>query len=33
MPNLNPASSKKDPKTRFGWKKYNKYFDESTIKV
>jgi len=32
MPNLAPASSKKDPKKRFGWKKFNKYYDESTIK-
>ncbi|CAH1163776.1 unnamed protein product [Phaedon cochleariae] len=32
MPNLNPANSKKDPKKRFQWKKFNKYFDESTIK-
>ncbi|CAH0551420.1 unnamed protein product [Brassicogethes aeneus] len=31
MPNLNPANSKKDPSKRFQWKKYNKYFDESTI--
>ncbi|KAJ8962741.1 hypothetical protein NQ318_001139 [Aromia moschata] len=32
MPNLNPSWSKKDPKRRYGWKKFNKYFDESTIK-
>uniref|UniRef100_A0A1B0GGD8 Large ribosomal subunit protein mL66 n=1 Tax=Glossina morsitans morsitans TaxID=37546 RepID=A0A1B0GGD8_GLOMM len=32
MPNLAPAGSKKDPKRRFGWKKFNKYFYESTIK-
>ncbi|XP_018563367.1 39S ribosomal protein S18a, mitochondrial [Anoplophora glabripennis] len=32
MPNLNPANSKKDPKTRYEWKKFNKYFDETTIK-
>ncbi|KAF5292349.1 hypothetical protein FQA39_LY03383, partial [Lamprigera yunnana] len=32
MPNLNPANSKNDPKRRGGWKKYNKYFDETTIK-
>ncbi|XP_017845541.1 28S ribosomal protein S18a, mitochondrial [Drosophila busckii] len=32
MPNLNPAWSKKDPKKRFGWRKFNKYFLESTIK-
>ncbi|KAF5280865.1 hypothetical protein FQR65_LT03014 [Abscondita terminalis] len=33
MPNFNPSYSKKDPKKRSGWKKYNKYFDETTIKV
>ncbi|KAH8359737.1 hypothetical protein KR093_008627 [Drosophila rubida] len=32
MPNLAPAWSKKDPKKRFGWRKYNKYFLESTIR-
>lgn len=32
MPNLAPANSKKDPKQRFGWRKYNKYFYESSIK-
>lgn len=32
MPNLNPSWSKKDPKKRFGWRKFNKYFLESTIK-
>ncbi|XP_023024319.1 mitochondrial ribosomal protein S18A [Leptinotarsa decemlineata] len=32
MPNLTPANSNKDPKRRYGWKKFNKYFDESTIK-
>uniref|UniRef100_A0A182VX72 Large ribosomal subunit protein mL66 n=1 Tax=Anopheles minimus TaxID=112268 RepID=A0A182VX72_9DIPT len=32
MPNLNPATSKRDPKQRYQWKKYNKYFDEETIK-
>ncbi|EDW13815.1 39S ribosomal protein S18a, mitochondrial [Drosophila mojavensis] len=32
MPNLNPSWSKKDPKKRFGWRKFNKYFIESTIK-
>ncbi|XP_024937436.1 39S ribosomal protein S18a, mitochondrial [Cephus cinctus] len=31
MPNLNPPSSKKDPKRRYGYKKYNTYFDEATI--
>ncbi|XP_058818305.1 large ribosomal subunit protein mL66-like [Topomyia yanbarensis] len=33
MPNINPSWSKKDPKQRYQWKKYNKYFDESTIKI
>lgn len=32
MPNINPSWSKKDPKKRYQWKKYNKYFDEDTIK-
>ncbi|XP_017073555.1 28S ribosomal protein S18a, mitochondrial [Drosophila eugracilis] len=32
MPNLAPTWSKKDPKKRFGWRKFNKYFLESTIK-
>jgi small subunit ribosomal protein S18 len=32
MPNLAPKGSKMDPKKRFEWKKYNKYYDESTIK-
>ncbi|XP_068155700.1 small ribosomal subunit protein bS18 [Drosophila tropicalis] len=32
MPNLGPSWSKKDPKKRFGWRKFNKYFLESTIK-
>nr|CAD7394368.1 unnamed protein product [Timema cristinae] len=32
MPNLGPANSKKDPKLRYRWKKFNTYFDESTIK-
>ncbi|EDW34507.1 GL21542 [Drosophila persimilis] len=32
MPNLGPSWSKKDPKQRYGWKKFNKYFLESTIK-
>ncbi|XP_030376429.1 39S ribosomal protein S18a, mitochondrial [Scaptodrosophila lebanonensis] len=32
MPNLAPSWSKKDPKKRFGWRKFNKYFLESTIK-
>ncbi|XP_044744602.1 28S ribosomal protein S18a, mitochondrial [Coccinella septempunctata] len=33
MPNLNPDKSKKDPQQRFEWKKFNKYFDETTIKT
>ncbi|KAK4884013.1 hypothetical protein RN001_000284 [Aquatica leii] len=33
MPNLNPPNSKNDPKKRGGWKKYHKYFDETTINV
>lgn len=33
MPNITPANSKKDPKKRNGWKKFNKYFDETTIKI
>ncbi|XP_055639751.1 39S ribosomal protein S18a, mitochondrial [Toxorhynchites rutilus septentrionalis] len=32
MPNFNPFWSKNDPKQRYQWKKYNKYFDEGTIK-
>ncbi|XP_065372273.1 large ribosomal subunit protein mL66 [Calliphora vicina] len=32
MPNLAPEKSKKDPKKRYGWKKFNKYFLESTIR-
>ncbi|CAD7092859.1 unnamed protein product [Hermetia illucens] len=32
MPNLTPENSKKDPKKRREWKKFNKYFDENTIK-
>lgn len=32
MPNIGPSWSKRDPKKRYQWKKYNKYFDESTIK-
>lgn len=32
MPNIGPANSKKDPKKRFGWKKFNKYYDEYTIR-
>jgi len=33
MCNLAPENSKKDPTKRKLWKKYNTYFDESTIKV
>lgn len=33
MINLTPAYCKKDPKKRFGMKKFNKYFFESTIKL
>lgn len=29
---LTPPTSKKDPKLRKKWKKYNTYFDENTIK-
>jgi hypothetical protein len=32
MPNIAPPGSKMDPKRRFRWKKFNTYFDESTIK-
>ncbi|KAL3286538.1 hypothetical protein HHI36_001043 [Cryptolaemus montrouzieri] len=32
MPNLNPANSNRDPQKRYKWEKFNKYFDESTIK-
>ncbi|KDR24159.1 39S ribosomal protein S18a, mitochondrial [Zootermopsis nevadensis] len=32
MPNIAPPKSKMDPKRRYKWKKYNTYFDESTIK-
>lgn len=32
MPNLGPSNSKKDPKQRYGWKKFNKYYYENTIK-
>lgn len=31
MPNLAPSWSKKDPKKRYGSKKFNRYFDESTL--
>lgn len=33
MSTLAPENSKKDPTKRKQWKKYNTYFDESTIKV
>lgn len=33
MCSLAPENSKKDPSRRRDWKKYNTYFDESTIKV
>ncbi|RLU20034.1 hypothetical protein DMN91_006640 [Ooceraea biroi] len=32
MPNLAPEKSKKDPKRRRDWKKFNTYYDEKTIK-
>jgi hypothetical protein len=32
MPNIAPPGSKRDPTKRYGWKKFNTYFDESTIK-
>jgi hypothetical protein len=32
MPNIAPPGSKRDPNTRYKWKKCNTYFDESTIK-
>lgn len=33
MCNLAPENSKKDPTRRKDWKKYNTYFDESTILI
>ncbi|XP_046401817.1 28S ribosomal protein S18a, mitochondrial [Ischnura elegans] len=33
MPNLAPANSKRDPRKRREWKKFNTYFDESTIRA
>ncbi|KAK4314764.1 hypothetical protein Pmani_013965 [Petrolisthes manimaculis] len=33
MPNLAPSWSKRDPKARYRSKKYNRYFDESTLPV
>jgi hypothetical protein len=32
MSNIAPPGSKRDPKKRYRWKKFNTYFDESTIK-
>lgn len=32
MPNLKPENSTKDPKKRRDWRRFNHYFDESTIK-
>jgi hypothetical protein len=32
MSNIAPPGSKMDPKRRYKWKKFNTYFDESTIK-
>ncbi|XP_068243007.1 large ribosomal subunit protein mL66 [Palaemon carinicauda] len=31
MPNLAPSWSKKDPRKRYGSKKFNRYFDEATL--
>lgn len=31
MPNLAPATSKRDPSRRYGSKKFNRYFDENTL--
>ena len=33
MSNLNPGNSKKDPKKRYAFKKFNHYFDEKTIRL
>ncbi|XP_071453836.1 large ribosomal subunit protein mL66 [Hetaerina americana] len=33
MPNIAPANSKRDPRKRRQWKKFNTYFDENTIKA
>lgn len=33
MPNIAPASSKRDPKQRYGLKSFNVYYDESTIRA
>ncbi|KAK2579047.1 hypothetical protein KPH14_002840 [Odynerus spinipes] len=32
MPNLAPPNSRKDPSRRLHWRKYNTYYDETTIK-
>ncbi|XP_011504672.1 PREDICTED: 28S ribosomal protein S18a, mitochondrial [Ceratosolen solmsi marchali] len=32
MPNLGPANSKKNPKTRYQYKRFNTYYDETSIK-
>ena len=32
MSSLTPAYSKKNPRLRYRWKKWNTYWDESTIK-
>ena len=32
MSSINPPGSKKDPKLRHKWKKWNSYWDETTIK-
>ncbi|XP_026476750.1 39S ribosomal protein S18a, mitochondrial-like [Ctenocephalides felis] len=31
MLNIGPSNSKKDPKRRYKWKKFNTYFDENTM--
>merc|ERR1712179_114632 len=33
MPNLAPSNSHKNPRRRYGSKKYNRYFDEKTLDV
>lgn len=33
LSNLKPANSKRDPTKRKGYRKFNTYFDESTIKL
>jgi len=32
MSSINPPGSKKDPRSRYKWKKWNSYWDETTIK-